>query len=447
MKRYSRLSPAQIILLGFIALILAGAFLLMLPISSQQGRWTPFLDALFTATSASCVTGLVVYDTAQYWSSFGQGVILLLIQIGGIGVVTVAIAIGMLSGKKIGFKHRWIMQESISAPGIGGVLRLTGFVFKSVFLVEGIGALLLAVRFCPEFGFWKGLWYSVFHSISAFCNAGFDLMGIRGTPFSSLTAYAADPWVNTVIILLIVVSGLGFLTLYDMGEYGFKFKQYRLQSKIILCTTGGLLLSSFAFFLFYEFQLPQWAGMTVGEQIQAAAFQAVTPRTAGFNTVDLAALSPSSQLITILLMLIGGSPGSTAGGFKTTTFAVLLLSIRAALRQREHTECFGRRLPSTNLQNACVLFVIYLLLFLGSGIAICCVEQIPMMDALFETASAVATVGLTLGHTPNLSAVSHTILIFLMYFGRVGGLTMLYAVTVKGLAVGSQYPQEAVAIG
>ena len=447
MKKYNRLSPAQIILLGFAGLILVGAILLMLPVSSQQGRWTPFLNALFTATSAGCVTGLVVYDTAQYWSSFGQMIILFLIQIGGMGVVTVAIAMGMLSGKKIGLKQRWIMQESISAPGIGGIVRLTGFVLKSVFLVEGVGALLLAVRFCPEFGFWKGLWYSVFHSISAFCNAGFDLMGIRGTPFSSLTAYAADPWINTVMIFLIVVSGLGFLTWHDILEYKHHVQRYRLQSKIILCTTGFLLLTSFVFFMGYEFRLPQWSGMTAAERVQAAAFQAVTPRTAGFNTVDLTALSQPGQLITIFLMLIGGSPGSTAGGFKTTTIAVLILSIRAALRQREHTECFGRRIPAGNVQNAGVLFVMYLLLFLSSGVAICCIEHIPMMDALFETGSAVATVGLTLGHTPNLSGISHIILIFLMYFGRVGGLTMLYAVTIKGFATGSQYPQETVTVG
>lgn len=444
--KYRRVTPAQIIILGFLALILCGTLLLMLPFSTRGPGGASFLDALFTATSATCVTGLVVHDTATYWSSFGQAVILLLIQVGGMGVVTIAVAISMFSGKKIGLKQRWVMQESISAPHVGGIVRLTGFILKTAFFIEGAGALLLALRFCPELGFPRGLWYGIFHSISAFCNAGFDLMGIRA-PFSSLTAYVDDPLVNSTVALLIIIGGLGFLTWHDLLTHRQNFQQYRLQSKVILCTTGALLLGSFLYFALYEFGLPQWGQMTTAQRLQAAAFQAVTPRTAGFNTVDLTELSQPGLLMTILLMLTGGAPGSTAGGFKITTLAILLLSIRAVFRRRGNTECFGRRLPTGNLQNACVIFVLYLLFFLAGGMLICCIDGIPLMSALFEAASAIGTVGLTLGVTPGLSPVSHLLLIFLMYFGRVGGLTMLYAVTSKDVSPASQYPQESITVG
>jgi trk system potassium uptake protein TrkH len=439
-------SPARIILYGFLVLIACGTILLMLPISTRDTGGAPFLDALFTATSATCVTGLIVHDTATYWSGFGQAVILCLIQVGGMGVVTMAVAVGIFSGRKIGLKQRWVMQESISAPHVGGIVRLTGFILKTSLALELAGAFLLALRFCPALGGGKGLWYGLFHSISAFCNAGFDLMGVY-EPLSSLTHWMDDPLVMGVLSLLIIVGGLGFLTWDDVVTHKHHFRQYRLQSKVILCTTGALLLGSFAFFALYEFSLPQWSGLTLSQRLYGAAFQAVTPRTAGFNSVDLASMSQSGQLVVVLLMLVGGAPGSTAGGYKVTTLAVLFLSIRAVFRRRGNTECFDRRLPTEDVQNACALFVLYLVLFLLSGTVIACVEQLPLLTALFEAGSALGTAGLTLGVTGSLGAASRLILICLMYFGRVGGLTMLYAASSKHTQANSRYPQESITVG
>ena len=441
-----RITPAQIIILGFLLLITVGTVLLMLPFATNNPGGAPFLDALFTATSATCVTGLVVQDTALYWSPFGQAVLLVLIQIGGMGVVTMAVAIFIFTGRHISLKQRWVMQESISAPQVGGIVRMTGFILKTAFAIEGVGALMLALRFCPEFGLGRGLWYAVFHSISAFCNAGFDLMGVK-SPFSSLTGYTGDPIVNITVMLLIVVGGLGFLTWQDISARRFRFKEYRLQSKLILVTTAGLLLFGFLFFLLYEFQLPQWDSLSPMEKVLAAMFQSVTPRTAGFNTVDLARMSESSQLLTILLMLTGGSPGSTAGGFKTTTFAVLVLSAIAVFKKRRSAQCYGRRVQDGALQSACAIFLLYLLFFLSGGILICCIDQVPLMDALFEAASAIGTVGLSLGGTARFSLPCRMILAFLMYFGRVGGLTMIYAFTAGNRAISSQFPQEQVTVG
>ena len=440
-----RIKPAQIIIIGFLLLILSGTLLLMLPFATREPGSASFVDALFTATSATCVTGLIVHDTVQYWTPFGQAVILLLIQVGGMGVVTMAVAIFMFSGKKIGLKQRWVMQESIAAPQVGGIVRMTGFILKTAFAIETLGAVLLAFRFCPQMGFFKGIWYAVFHSVSAFCNAGFDLMG-EETAYSSLTAYVGDPLVSLTIAMLIVVGGLGFITWQDIFQHRHHLRAYRLQSKLILVTTGALLLGGVLFFGLYEFRLPQWDGLSAGEKALAAVFQSATPRTAGFNTVDLTALSEPSLLVTILLMLTGGSPGSTAGGFKTTTLAVLILSAFAVFRRRSTAHCFGRRLTESVLRSASAIFLLYLLLFLSGGVLICCMEGIPLITALFEVASAIGTVGLSLGATPGLGVPSQLILVFLMYFGRVGGLTMIYAVT-SGAATYSQYPQEQVNVG
>lgn len=442
-----RITPAQIIILGFLFLILGGALLLMLPIASNGPGGASFFDALFTATSATCVTGLVVQDTAVYWSPFGQAVILLLIQIGGMGVVTVAVAVFMFSGRKISLKQRWVMQESISAPQVGGIVRMTGFILRTALVMEAAGAVLLALRFLPRFGLGKGLWYAVFHSVSAFCNAGFDLMGTPDVSYVSLTGYAGDPLVSLTIAGLIVLGGIGFLTWRDVGDHGFHLSRYRLQSKLVLAATAALLLGGFVFFLFYEFRLPQWRELQDGEQVLAAAFQAVTPRTAGFNTVDLTKLSQPGKLLMILLMLTGGAPGSTAGGFKVTTLMVLLLTVRGTLRRWENAQCFGRRLPDEVLRNAAVVVTLYLTLFLLGGVVICMADGISLMNALFESASAIATVGLSLEGTATLSAPSRMILIFLMYFGRVGGLTLICAVFTSTKKAAVQYPQEHVTVG
>lgn len=438
--RSNRLTSFQIIILGFLAVILLGAFLLMLPISSREGVATPFGDAVFTSTSAVCVTGLILHDTATYWSGFGQGVILLLIQIGGMGVITVAASFAMISGRKISLMQRSTIQEAISAPKVGGIVRLTGFIVRATLLMELLGAAVMAPVFCRDFGV-NGLWMALFHSISAFCNAGFDLMGTR-TPFSSLTGYAAEPVINLTIMILIVIGGIGFLTWDDIRANRLRLHRYRMQSKVILCTTALLLIVPAIYFYFFEF-----TSLAPGERVFASLFQSVTPRTAGFNTADLTALSEAGQSVTIALMLIGGSPGSTAGGMKTTTVAVLFAMAISTFCRKEHTHFFGRRIDDDVVKNAATILLMYLLLFFFGGLLISCMEGLPMLTCLFEAASAVGTVGLSLGITPSLGVVSRIILILLMFFGRVGGLTLIFAAlsgTRKNVA---KLPREKITVG
>ncbi|BAK99144.1 Ktr system potassium uptake protein KtrB [Oscillibacter valericigenes Sjm18-20] len=441
-----QVSPARVVLLGFLALIGLGTVLLMLPFAARCGRATPFLDALFTATSATCVTGLVVRDTFTYWAPFGQAVILLLIQIGGMGVVTMAVAAAILSGRRIGLRQRFMMQESIDAPQVGGIVRLTRFIVKTTLAVEGIGAALLALRFVPEYHLGKGLWFAVFHAVSAFCNAGFDLMGEQG-PFSSLTGYAADPLVCLTVMVLIFVGGIGFLTWEDFSRNRFHLHAYRLQSKLILTVTAVLLVVPAVCFFAGEFSMPQWQGMPMGQRALAAAFQAVTPRTAGFNTVDYTRMSEPSILLTVFLMLTGGAPGSTAGGYKVTTLATLVMCVRSVYRRKADVRCFGKRLTAETPRSAAALFFLYFALFmLGAGL-LGTLDGVPLTAALFESASAIGTVGLTMGVTPTLGAASRLVLIALMYFGRVGGLTLIYAAAGSRVTPPSQLPQEKITIG
>jgi len=435
-----KLSSSQIILFGFAGVILIGTLLLMLPLATNSGQSTSFWDALFTSTSAVCVTGLVVFDTATYWSAFGQSVILLLIQIGGMGVVTVASAIAMASGKKISLMQRSTMQDAISAPQVGGIVRFTGFILKGIFLFELLGTLALMTVFIPEYG-WKGIWMAVFHSISAFCNAGFDLMGTNA-PYSSLTAYAAHPVVNITIMLLIVIGGIGFLTWQDIYQNGVHIKRYRMQSKVILATTGILLLVPAVYFFFFEF-----SAEPMDRRLLLSLFQSVTPRTAGFNTADLTAFSETGQVLTIGLMLIGGSPGSTAGGMKTTTAAVLIACAVAVFRRRENGRYFGRRIADETVKNAASVFLMYISLFLLGGMIISRVENLPILTSLFETASAIGTVGLTLGITPGLHLISKLILISLMFLGRVGGLTLIFATLSANKNTLSKLPLEKITVG
>ena len=435
-----RLTTSQCIILGFFGMILLGTFLLMLPFSSRAGAVTPFGDALFTATSAVCVTGLVVYDTAVYWSMFGQTVIIILIQIGGMGVITVAASFALISGRRISLMQRSTMQEAISAPKVGGIVRLTSFIIRISLLIELLGAAAMAPVFCRDFGP-KGLWMALFHSISAFCNAGFDLMG-TSMPFSSLTGYTADPVINVIVMLLVVIGGIGFLTWDDIRAHKLHIHQYRMQSKVILCTTAVLLLFPALYFFFFEF-----SALAPEERILASLFQSVTTRTAGFNTADLTALSEPGRYIMIALMLIGGSPGSTAGGMKTTTIAVLFASAISTFFRKEYAHFFGRRIDDGVIKNAATVLLMYLSLFFFGGLAISIIEGAPMLDCLFETASAVGTVGLTLGLTSQLGLVSRGILIVLMFFGRVGGLTLIFA-ALSGTAKNvSKYPQEKITVG
>lgn len=436
-----RLSSSQIIILGFAGVILFGSILLTLPFSTRDGHGALFSDALFTATSAVCVTGLVVQDTATYWSTFGQAVIIALIQIGGMGVVTVAIAISSFSGRQISLKQRSTMQEAISAHKVGGIVRLTGFIIKMTIIFELLGAVIMAPTFCKEFGVLKGIWYAVFHSISAFCNAGFDLMGAK-TPYSSLTYFVDNPVINFVIMSLIIIGGIGFMTWDDIKVNKHHVRKYRMQSKVILVTTVLLISLPALYFFLFEF-----GDKPMGERIWSSLFQSVTPRTAGFNTADLTQISETGTAITTMLMLIGGSPGSTAGGMKTTTLAVLFSTAISVFRRREHTHFFGRRVNDDTIRNAATILMMYVILFLTGGFLISRIESLPLLTCLYETASAIGTVGLTLGITPNLGIASQIILIVLMYIGRVGGLTLIFSALSGNQGNTARPPQEKITVG
>jgi trk system potassium uptake protein TrkH len=435
-----RLTSFQIIILGFSGVILLGAIMLMLPLSSAAGNATSFMDALFTATSAVCVTGLVLHDTASYWSSFGQLIIMLLIQIGGMGVITVAALFAMVSGRNISLMQRSTMQEAISAPKVGGIVRLTGFIVKTTLLLEFVGATAMAPVFCRDFGI-KGLWMALFHSVSAFCNAGFDLLGIR-MPFSSLMSYSCEPIINFTVMALIITGGIGFLTWDDIKTNLWHVHRYRMQSKVILCMTAILIIIPSVYFYIFEFE-----DMGFTERILASVFQSVTPRTAGFNTVDLKGMSEAGLYIVMALMLVGGSPGSTAGGMKTTTLAVLFASAVSTFRRRENACIFGRRMDDDVVKNASTVFLMYIVLFFAGGLAISLLERLPMLVCLFETASAIGTVGLSLGITSDLGVASRLILILLMFFGRVGGLTLIFAAVSGTRRNIYRLPQEKITVG
>ena len=436
-----KLSSFQIILLGFAGVILLGALILTLPISSKSHEWTSFIDALFTSTSAVCVTGLVVFDTATHWTIFGQIIILLLIQIGGMGVVTIAVSLAVASGKKIGLFSRETMKNAISAPNVSGIVRLTGFIIKGILLIEMIGALIMLPVFCKDYGA-EGIWMSIFHSVSAFCNAGFDIMGTKSGEFTSLTYYSAQPVINITIMLLIIIGGIGFLVWEDICKHKWRIREYRTQSKLVLIVTAALIVFPAVYFFFFE-----CGDLPVTERILASLFQSVTPRTAGFNTINLTAISDTGLYLMIILMLIGGSPGSTAGGMKTTTIAVLFSSAFSVFRKKDNAELMKRRIDDETVKTASAVFLMYITLFLVGGMAISTIENLPITSCLYETASAVGTVGLTLGITPTLGSASKMILIMSMFFGRVGGLTLIYAAFGANKKQAAKLPADTIAVG
>lgn len=436
-----KLTSFQIIILGFAGVILLGTFLLMLPLSSQSGQPTSFHEALFTSTSAVCVTGLVLLDTASYWSYFGQAVILLLIQVGGLGVITVVSLLAMLAGKKISLMQRQTMQNAISSPHVGGVVRLTRFIFVTAFCIELAGAILLIPMFCKRYGV-EGIWMGVFHSISAFCNAGFDLMGTKTGQFSSLTSFQDSIYAAIVFSMLIISGGIGFLTWSDIATKKARFREYAMQSKVILVTSFILILMPFVLFFCADF-----SNLPIKQRICVSLFQAVTPRTAGFNTADYSLMSDTGRAVSIILMMIGGSPGSTAGGMKTTTIAILFANVIAVFRKKSNANYFGRRIEDSVVKNAATILFMYLVLALLGACIISSVEKLPLEQCMFETASAIGTVGLTLGLTPGLGIVSQIVLIVLMFFGRVGGLTLIYAAFSHKDTYTSKYPVENIMIG
>ncbi len=419
-----------------------GALLLWLPISSVPDGNANLLDCLFTATSATCVTGLVVQDTATHWTYFGQFVILVLIQLGGMGVLTVAMVIARASGRSLDLRQRSDLQNSISAPRLGGILHLAKFIIVGTLLSELIGTALLYLVFTAYAGPLQGIWLSIFHSISAFCNAGFDIMGDHTGPYSSMTHFVGNPLLNITITALIIWGGLGFLTWDDLRQNDWRWIRYSMQTKVILSYTALLLLVPTLYFFFFELQ-----DMPTGERFWAAFFQTVTVRTAGYNTVDFNRFSDTGIFMMIILMLIGGSPGSTAGGIKNTTFAVLIATAISVYRRRNSPQCFQRRITEETVRQALAILAIYLILFSCSAMAISSIEKLPLLACMFETASALATVGVTLGITTKLGAISKFILIVLMFFGRVGGLTIIYAAIKYDPGKDARYPQGKLTVG
>ena len=446
-NRLRDISPMKLILGGYCLIILVGSILLALPVSTREGVWTPLTDCFFTATSATCVTGLIRFDTFTHWSLFGQLVILGMIQIGGIGFMTVAILALILMRRKIGLSERSLMQNSISAPQLGGIIHMTKFIALGTLVFEALGALLLSFSFVPRFGWKKGVYFSVFHSISAFCNAGFDLMGGTTGQFSSLTGYVGDWYVNIVIMLLIFIGGLGFFVWYDLGSKRFCLRKLNLQSKMVLSISIGLVVIGTIGFMLLEYHSSAYEGMSVGEKLLASLFQSVTARTAGFNTTDYTGMSEAGIFFMIQLMLVGGSTGSTAGGIKTTTFWVLCISIFTTFFRKKNIEAFGRRLEEGITRTASCIFMTYLLMTTTVAILISAMEGLPLLTCLFESVSAMATVGLTLGITPSLGMVSKLLLAFLMLCGRVGSITMLLAFSNDKRASSSRLPLEKVQVG
>ncbi len=441
----SHLTQTQFIAYGFIGIILTGTFLLMLPVSSRSGEVSPFLNCLFTATSASCVTGLVVYDTWSHWSVFGQLVILALIQIGGLGFITIGVFLSIVLRRKIGLKERGLMQESVNTLHIGGMVRLAKKIMIGTAFFEGTGALLLALRFIPQVGVLKGIYYGIFHSISAFCNAGFDLMGWQGA-YSSFVNFYDDWVVNLVIMSLIIIGGIGFAVWDDLSRNGLKFRKYMLHTKIVLLTTFVLVFGGA--WLFYCFERGNLlVGMNTSGRILTSLFSSVTARTAGFNTVDTAALTDASKLLTMLLMFIGGSPGSTAGGVKTTTIIVMYLYLWSTIQRTYGVNAFGRRLEEDTIKRASAIFIMNLTLALTAAVCIMAGQHIAMADVLFETFSAIGTVGMTTGITRLLNPASRLAIIFLMYCGRVGSLSFALSFTQHKRVAHVRQPEERITIG
>ena len=441
----NRLTRTQWIAVGFLLVILCGTCLLMLPISSRMPGGTDFLSALFTAASATCVTGLVVVDTYQHWTLFGQTVILLMIQVGGLGFVTFGVMILLMMGKRIGLADRGLLRDSVNTLELGGIVRLAKLIVKGTLLIEGTGAVLLSIRFVPEFGLAEGIYYGIFHSVSAFCNAGFDLMG-RFEAYSSLVRYADDWLVNLTTVSLVLIGGLGFVVWRDLYKNRLHMKKYTLHTKMVL--TALVVLVVFPMPLFWLLERGGvLAGLDGSGQFLGSLFAVVTPRTAGFNTTDVAGMGDAGKLLTLVLMLIGGNPGSTAGGVKTTTIMVLLFYVVSMIQHRDGVNIYGRRLEDGMIEKAAIVFTLTLTMAVTASFLICAIDGLPLTDVLLETFSAVDTVGMSTGITRKTSACSRVILILLMYCGRIGSLSFALAFTDKKRRSSLRQPMERINIG
>lgn len=415
------LNPPRVLALGFGILILVGAILLNLPIATNTGESIGFVNSLFTSASAVCVTGLVVVNTAEYWSLFGQLVILILIQMGGLGFMTMATIVALLIGKKITLKERLIIKEQLNQETISGLVKLTRYVIFSTFVIEGLGALLLSTRFIPKYGLVKGIWFSIFHAISAFCNAGFDIIG------NSMVPFVGDFIINMTIALLVIIGGMGFSVYIDISRNR-TFKKLHLHSKLVLTITTILIFTGMIiFYLIEQNNSDTLLNLTKGEKFLSAFFQSVITRTAGFNSVDISMLHDTTAFIMIILMFIGGSPGSTAGGIKTTTFGTIILATLSVVKGDKDVVVFKKRLNQSIINRSFAIASIGLALILAVSIILTVTENSTFLDLLFETTSAFGTVGLSRGITSNLSNVGKIIIALTMYTGRLGALTMAFA--------------------
>ena len=448
MKRRGRaLSPTKIIAVTFLILILTGAFLLTLPVATRDGQGCDFLRALFTATSATCVTGLTPFDTYTQWSGFGQGVLLCLIEVGGLGFMSMATLFVFLLRKRIGLKQRMVMAQALSLNDMEGVVRLQRTVIFGSLSVEALGAAILAAYFTPRFGFWKALWLGVFHSVSAFCNAGFDVFGFL-EPGASLMTFQDDPLVLLTLGALVVIGGLGFLVWEELAERK-PFGRMSVYTRLVLSTTAALLLAGWVLTCLLEWNNPDTLGnMPVWEKLLNGFFQSVTLRTAGFAAVDQGKLTEGGKAVSMVIMLIGGSSGSTAGGLKTVTFVVLVLFIWARLRGRSTVCAFRRTIPESQVLDAMTIAIAMLILAMFGAVFICATSPVGFTNALYEAISALATVGLTADTTLRLSVPAQWLIILYMYFGRVGILTIsLGFLTGDRAAERFRYAQTSLLIG
>ena len=438
-------SRAQIVAFGFALVILTGTLLLMLPISSRTGEVTGFLDSLFTSTSATCVTGLVIADTYTHWSLFGQIVILCLIQIGGLGVVTITAMLYILTRKRMSINMRALIQESIFSSGMNGVVRMLRKIVVRVFIIEGIGAILLCIRFIPELGIIKGTYYGIFHSISAFCNAGFDILGFKGE-YSSLTSYMNDPLVLYTIMGLIVLGGLGFLVWDDILTKKFRFKKFALHTKIVLVSTIVLIASGTVLYIIFE-RNNTFADMSAPQAIMSGMFASITPRTAGMNSVDLNLMSQPSKMLTCFLMFIGGNSGSTAGGIKTTTLVIMTVYVFSHIFGRSGVHIGKRRISEENINQASLVLWLNVMLVSVATLIISAIQNVNMGALMLEVFSAMGTVGLSAGLTRELLPVSQVVIILLMFIGRIGTVTFAVSFKVRKKTPLITYPVEHVNVG
>lgn len=444
-SRSGLLVPAQVLIIGFAVAILIGTLLLHLPASSQSNESLPLIDCLFTATSAVCVTGLVVVDTGTTFSLFGQLVILILIQVGGLGIMTMTTLLALLMGRKINLRERLIMQEALNVLSLSGVVRLTRHIICFTIATECTGVLLLAFRFVPQFGLKQGLYLSIFHAVSAFCNAGFDVFGPITGPYSNLTAFVEDPLVTLVIAGLIVIGGIGFSVITDIySHHG--FSRLSLHSKMAISMTVLLIVLGTVFILALEYNRAL-AGVSPRGMLLSSIFQSVTTRTAGYNTIRLAGLQTATGVIMIILMFIGASPGGTGGGIKTTTFATLLLGVKSIISGRRELSVFRRRLPIEQLLKSLAIASLAAFLVITITLSLTLTEHADLLTLSFETVSAFGTVGLTLGLTPHLSLTGKLLIAFTMFAGRLGPLTIGVAIWGRQVKMNYHYPEERIIIG